>query len=58
MKKTFLDRHRAVCPGHVARASCPPPNQNHAFILPLAAATAEPSLFSPEFLPRLPQLLV
>ncbi len=58
MKKTFLDRHRAVCPDHVARASCPPPNQNHAFILPLAAATAEPSLFSPEFLPRLPQRLV
>ena len=58
MSVLVSDRHRAECPGHVARASCPPPNKNHALMLPLAAVISEPSLFSLEHLPRLPQRLV
>jgi len=58
MREMISEKLRAGCPGHVARASCPQPNKNHGLMLPLAAATSGPSLFSLEFLPRLPQRLV
>jgi len=58
MNRNIAHELRAECPGHVARASCPPPEKCHTFFLPLAATTSEPSLWSPELLPRLPQRLV